>query len=80
VGVQPRTRPPPNGTQAHDMSRELRFERPAHVGATPFGDGLVRWIGAVTEVTFSPREAVAFGSEKEAVGEWDKLDPIRTPL
>lgn len=29
---------PPNGSQAHDMSRELEFDRPAHVGATPFGD------------------------------------------
>ena len=29
---------PPNGTQAHDLSRELRFGRPAQVGATPFGE------------------------------------------
>jgi hypothetical protein len=41
LGVRPQTRPPPNGTQAHDLSRELRFESPAQVGATPFGDGLV---------------------------------------
>jgi len=29
---------PPNGTQAHDLSRELKFDSPAQVGATPFGD------------------------------------------
>lgn len=29
---------PPNGTQAHDLSRELEFDSPAQVGATPFGD------------------------------------------
>jgi len=29
---------PPNGTQAHDLSRELEFGRPAQVGATPLGD------------------------------------------
>jgi hypothetical protein len=29
---------PPNGTQAHDLSREQQFGRPAQVGATPFGD------------------------------------------
>ena len=40
-GGRPQTRPPPNGTQAHDLSRELWFGRPAPVGATPFGDGLV---------------------------------------
>ncbi len=27
---------PQNGTQAHDLSRELEFDRPAQVGATPF--------------------------------------------
>ena len=27
---------PPNGIQAHDLSRELEFVRPAQVGATPF--------------------------------------------
>ena len=27
---------PPNGTQAHDLSREPEFGRPAQVGATPF--------------------------------------------
>ena len=31
-------RRPQNGTQAHDMSRELKFVRPAHIGATPFWD------------------------------------------
>ena len=29
---------PPNGSQAHDLSRELEFDSPAQVGATPFGD------------------------------------------
>jgi len=29
---------PQNGTQAHDLSRELEFVRPAQVGATPFWD------------------------------------------
>ncbi len=29
---------PPNGTQAHDRSRQLAFGRPAPVGATPCGD------------------------------------------
>jgi hypothetical protein len=29
---------PPNGAQAHDLSRELEFVSPAQVGATPFGD------------------------------------------
>ena len=28
----------PNGPQAHDLGRELEFERPAQVGATPFGN------------------------------------------
>ena len=31
-------RRPQNGTPAHDMSRELKFVRPAHIGATPFWD------------------------------------------
>ena len=79
MGVGPQTRPPPNGAQAHDMGRELWFGRPAHVGATPFGDGLVCWSGATTEVLSSPKKHVAFGSEKEAAGEQEKLDPFRTP-
>ena len=29
-------RRPQNGSQAHDLSRELAFGRPAQVGATPF--------------------------------------------
>ena len=29
---------PPNGTPAHDLSRQLELGRPAQVGATPFGD------------------------------------------
>ena len=29
-------RRPQNGTQAHDLSCELEFNRPAQVGATPF--------------------------------------------
>jgi len=29
---------PQNGTQAHDLSRELEFVRPAQVGATLFWD------------------------------------------
>ena len=35
---RPPLRRPPNGTQAHDLSRELEFGRPAQVGATPFWD------------------------------------------
>ena len=31
-------RRPQNGSQAHDLSRELAFGRPAQVGATPFWD------------------------------------------
>lgn len=31
-------RRPQNGTQAHDLSRQLEFGRPAQVGATPFWD------------------------------------------
>lgn len=31
-------RRPQNGTQAHDLSRELEFDRPSQVGATPFWD------------------------------------------
>ena len=31
-------RRPQNGAQAHDLSRELEFGRPAQVGATPFRD------------------------------------------
>jgi len=31
-------RRPQNGTQAHDLSRELGSGRPAQVGATPFWD------------------------------------------
>jgi hypothetical protein len=77
--VRPQTRPPPNGTQAHDMSRELWFNRLAHVGATPFGDGLVCWSLATAGVSTSPREHVAFGSEKEAAGEQEKLDQIGHP-
>ena len=33
-----RAGPPPNGTQAHEQSRERWFGRPAQLGATPFGD------------------------------------------
>jgi len=29
---------PQNGTQAHDLNRQLEFGRPAQVGATPFWD------------------------------------------
>jgi hypothetical protein len=36
------TAAPQNGTQAHDLSRELGFGRPAQVGATPFWDAAVR--------------------------------------
>jgi len=38
-GGSPHTplRRPQNGTQAHDLSRELMFVRPAQVGATRFG-------------------------------------------
>ena len=35
---QPPLRRPQNGTQAHDLSRELEFVRPVQVGATPFWD------------------------------------------
>ena len=35
---QPPLRRPQNGTQAHDLSRELKFVRPAQLGATPFWD------------------------------------------
>ena len=35
---QPPLRRPQNGSQAHDLSRELAFGRPAQVGATPFWD------------------------------------------
>ena len=40
VNLSPQTplRRPQNGTQAHDLSRELEFGRPAQVGATPFWD------------------------------------------
>jgi len=40
VNRSPQTplRRPQNGTQAHDLSRELEFVRPAQVGATPFWD------------------------------------------
>jgi hypothetical protein len=31
-------RRPKTGPQAHDLSRELEFVRPAQVGATPFWD------------------------------------------
>jgi len=34
----PLQRRPQNGTQAHDLSREPEFVRPAQVGATPFWD------------------------------------------
>jgi hypothetical protein len=36
------TAAPQNGTQAHDLSRELEFGRPAQVGATPFWDAAAR--------------------------------------
>jgi len=38
VPPAPLQRRPQNGTQAHDLSRELEFVRPAQVGATPFWD------------------------------------------
>jgi len=40
VNRSPQTplRRPQNGAQAHDLSRELEFVRPAQVGATPFWD------------------------------------------
>ena len=31
-------RRPQNGAQAHELSRELQFDRPAQLGATPFWD------------------------------------------
>ena len=34
-----RVGPPPNGTQALRHELRTRVRRPAHVGATPFGDG-----------------------------------------
>ena len=30
---------PRMGPRRYDLSRELKFDRPAQVGATPFGDG-----------------------------------------
>src|SRR3974390_1204708 len=68
LGVRPQTGPPPNGPQAHDRSRELWFGRPAPVGATPFGDGPVCSSFARAGAPISPRELVAYGSEKEAAG------------
>ena len=62
VVLRPQTRPPPNGPLEHDMSRELRFGRPAHVGVIPLGDGLacsrsarsnpqpVHWFGGVASL------------------------------
>jgi hypothetical protein len=58
---------PPNGVQARDLSRELRVDRPAQVGATPLGDGLVCWSKATEGVLNWPRGLVVFGSEKEAL-------------
>lgn len=48
---------PATGTQAHDLSGELRFVRPAQIGATPVADQPVEPLrGRFSEVTSAPRK------------------------
>ena len=48
---------PATGTQAHDRSRELRFGRPAPVGATPVADQPFEPLrGELEVVTFALRK------------------------
>lgn len=77
--VGPQTRPPPNGTQAHDMSRELWFGRPAHVGATPLGDGLVCWSKATTGVPTGRGDTSPSAPKKEALESGKNLTQFGHP-
>jgi hypothetical protein len=74
----PQTRPPPNGTQAHDLSRDLEFGRPAQVGATPLGDGQVCSTWAQGGARDLPGDT-SRRSEKRGTRKQENLAPIRTP-
>ncbi len=50
------TSAPQNGTQAHDLSRELGFGSPAQVGATPFWDAAIRGLALLGPSLHSPQD------------------------
>ena len=57
------TAAPQNGTQAHDLSRELGFGRSAQVGATPFWDAAARGLALLGPVP-SPHKTTEYQTTK----------------